>query len=138
MEQLSTSPEDQWEDWMDWDPKPRNLINLHSTKPLDLIGQTDSRKSSPVRADDRTLPPKSKASDSGSKSSRKRKVSPGVVDSPNKLNVAKSSEVQARSHSLVEKRYRNNLNDKITDVRLPLCACLLPRSHSSFRDTHGA
>lgn len=116
-EQASTSPEDQWEEWMDWNPKPKSLADQQPTPPSESIALGNSQRSS--RDGNRALnsPPVPKASGARVQPSKKRKVSADNANSSASPDGQKSSSVLNRSHSLVEKRYRNNLNDKITDLR---------------------
>jgi len=113
-EQASTSPEDQWEAWMDWNPTPKPLGDQQPTPPSESIA---SQRSSLDGNRAPNSPPSLEASDTGAQPNKKRKVCAEISDSPASPDGQKPAAVQNRSHSLVEKRYRNNLNDKISDLR---------------------
>ena len=91
------SIDEEWEEWMDWsndDPKEEQDLSRESTNGV----------SPPL------LSPQS---------SKKRKFSSesGESNTTSKAKASLKKTVQDRSHSIVEKRYRENLNQKIADLR---------------------
>ncbi|KAG8526810.1 uncharacterized protein KY384_008239 [Bacidia gigantensis] len=101
---------EEWEEWMDWDQVseigPQEKQNLALKSPNDKNHHSCSAHSG-VESD----------------RSRKRKSSIGsceVSTSPKRQSMEKAT-AQNKSHSLVEKRYRNNLNQRIAEleIRLP-------------------
>lgn len=105
----SMSPDNDWDHWMDWDPVRASTASIRlSTDGHDP--QTDqSRNPTPVSKEADAPPPPTK----------KRKISTESGDSSIRpaSQDDKSTSVQNKSHSIVEKRYRTNLNDKIADLR---------------------
>ena len=98
-----------WEEWMDWgvdQPKQEE-------EEEEDIHMTSARNSYSECGSSRDLPPLSP------QSSKKRKLSSDSDNAnlPKKPSSAPKKAVQDRSHSVVEKRYRENLNQKISDLR---------------------
>jgi hypothetical protein len=106
----TSNPDEGWERWMEWgattsQPSP----DQQPTPPSDSTGE-DTRKQ--VSWD-------SHISNASIQSSKKRKVSAeqaNITDNTAASPAGKSTSVQNRSHSIVEKRYRTNLNDKIVEL----------------------
>lgn len=117
MQQASTSPEDQWENWMDWNPTPKAPGDRRSTPPSESSATGCSERSSLETNRAPLSPPSSKTSDSGVQPSKKRKAFAENANSPSNTDGQPAPSVQNRSHSLVEKHYRNNLNEKIAELR---------------------
>ncbi|MCJ1272430.1 hypothetical protein MMC21_000216 [Puttea exsequens] len=115
-EQNSSSPDNEWEEWMDWDPKPR-FKDQEPTPPSETMTQDGSKRSSmdDPRPSDPSPAPNSPATEPYTP--KKRKLTSDTAQSRTSPQAAKLAAVQNRSHSLVEKRYRTNLNDKIADLR---------------------
>ena len=112
----AASPENGWEEWMEW-----NATATHShpdqqpTPPSDVAGE-DARGQS-VRI--------TKPAHTSLQSAKKRKLS----GEPVRMTIStggslegKSTAMQNRSHSIVEKRYRTNLNEKIAELRTSIPA----------------
>ena len=119
LQHASCSIEVVWEDWMDWNPSNNSVpgqqpISFFKTNAEDLNvhGAPTSQMRSPIRRSSPT---------------RKRKALQDVEDEVHQAQGrnGKITEVEIRSHSMVEKRYRTNLNDKIA---------LLSQSVPSLRD----
>lgn len=108
-QKVSCSPDDQWEDWMEWDPST-DRVSPSATSGEDLVKQSmaDSQTQSIINESFGSVTP-----------SRKRKTSEDPNSTPSFVqdNTGKSTSVQNKSHSLVEKRYRTNLNEKIAVLR---------------------
>lgn len=111
--------EDQWEEWMQWDGVAESLSP-----------QTPSRRSLETRESDQALSPTRSQtnpaqdsanfilqSESQTTSKKRKKTSEGVE--PFQVDSAKPNRQSGsqRSHTIIEKRYRTNLNDKITELR---------------------
>jgi hypothetical protein len=105
---VSCSPDDQWEDWMEWDP------SMDRASPS-VKSRGDFVEQNP--ADPQTQSTMNRSLDSVTLS-KKRKTSESPDSTPSLMrdNNGKSTS-QNKSHSLVEKRYRTNLNDKIVVLR---------------------
>ncbi|CAF9943495.1 MAG: hypothetical protein ALECFALPRED_000495 [Alectoria fallacina] len=113
-----SSPDKDWDHWMDWDPVSRSDRASTASMPLSIDGH-DLQRSSIETNESRNLTPISKENDPSTRPAKKRKASTESVDSATPLGSqdGKSTFVQNKSHSIVEKRYRTNLNDKIADLR---------------------
>ncbi|MCJ1450541.1 hypothetical protein MMC28_000874 [Mycoblastus sanguinarius] len=112
-ENTPSLPDDEWEEWMEWDPMadcPTDPMT-HSLKSAEEYHVRHDRL--------HALAPSSTPSDTQYQATKKRKVSPESVNSSECTGPShgKATSVQNRSHSIVEKRYRTNLNDKIADLR---------------------
>ena len=107
----ASSPGEEWEKWMEWDPTTaQSRLDQQPTPPSDLAGE-DARIISSRG---------SSFSNASVQSNKKRKVSAestNITASTAASPVGKLTSVQNRSHSIVEKRYRANLNDKIAELR---------------------
>ena len=100
---------EEWEEWMDWG------------------GEAETRGEQHNSEEETTNPPwplpsrhSSEVSPTSPQASRKRKLSSedeDIKDAPDANTSVKKPIVQDRSHSVVEKRYRENLNQKISDLR---------------------
>ncbi len=103
---------------MDWDPvSPSDQASNSS-----IQQSTHPRHPQPSSADTdeaRELPTTLNEDHASPRPTKKRKASIESADSPTRpgSHDAKSTSVQNKSHSIVEKRYRTNLNDKIADLR---------------------
>lgn len=111
--------QEQWEEWMQWDGVAEALSP-----------QTPSRRSLETRESDQALSPTRSQTNPGQDSanftvpresqsvSKKRKKSSEGVES-SEVESAKSNRQSGsqRSHTIIEKRYRTNLNDKIAELR---------------------
>lgn len=107
--------DDQWEKWMEWDPSTDSLPEQQSISPSSTSGQESDRRAlinSHLQFDghDNLLsssqPKKRKAFE---ETSGTTSIAQGTT--------GRSTSAQNKSHSLVEKRYRTNLNDKISELR---------------------
>ena len=114
----SNPPDNDWDQWMDWDPvypsdRPSPTSIQLATQPY------DPQRSSIHTEESRSLTPVSKEGGASPRPAKKRKVSTESADSSIRPGSQgrKSTSVQNKSHSMVEKRYRTNLNDKIADLR---------------------
>ena len=102
---VSNSSDNSWEDWMQWDPHPQpSSVETNESRdptPTSMAG---------AGAGD---------GDASPRPAKKRKASTESADSAKHLECqdGKSTSIQNKSHSIVEKRYRTNLNDKIADLR---------------------
>lgn len=97
LQKTSRALESQWDDWMDWGPSLDKVDGV--PKQVMMLSQTDIDEHKPKDSIRLT---------------RKRK---SLEDSDCILPSGRSSSVQNKSHSVVEKRYRTNLNDKIAELR---------------------
>ena len=110
----ASSPGKEWEEWMQWDPTTApSHPDQQPTPPSDFTGE-DARKQ--VSRD-------SSISNAFVQSNKKRKVSAESANMSTNVTATtagspagKSTSIQNRSHSIVEKRYRTNLNDKIAEL----------------------
>ena len=113
-----SSPGNEWHHWMDWDPvSPSDQASTASMR-LSTHGHHTQRSSAEFD-EPRKLTPIVKGGDTSPRPAKKRKVSPESTDSATRPGSqdGKLTSIQNKSHSLVEKRYRTNLNDKIADLR---------------------
>ena len=103
---------------MDWDPvSPSDQASTASMRIS--THNNDPQRSSVESEEPRNLTPTIKEDDAFPRPAKKRKVSTESADSatrPGSLD-RKLTSIQNKSHSIVEKRYRTNLNDKIADLR---------------------
>ena len=109
-EAKASSPEDEWEDWMEWNATTAQIHDQQPTPPSDIAGEGTHRHISRG----------AEFSDTSPQSAKKRKLSTEpttTMASTSGFSEGKSTSVQNRSHSIVEKRYRTNLNDKIAELR---------------------
>lgn len=109
--------EEQWEEWMQWDgvaeslsPTPRH--SLESRESDQTLSPTESQ-TSPAQDLAIFMP----QSESQTIFKKRKKILEGMESS--KFDSAKSNRQSGsqRSHTIIEKRYRTNLNDKITELR---------------------
>ncbi|CAD6592039.1 MAG: hypothetical protein ASARMPREDX12_008645 [Alectoria sarmentosa] len=112
------SPDKDWDHWMDWDSISRSDRASTASMQVSIDGH-DPQRSSNKTNESRNLTPISKEDDSSTRPAKKRKASTESVDSATRPSSqdGQSTSVQNKSHSIVEKRYRTNLNDKIADLR---------------------
>ena len=113
----STPPTNEWDQWMDWDPIPPSdqastasvRLSTHGHHPQTSSRETDEPQKLTHANEDAASP----------RPTKKRKASTESADSATRLGSpdGKSGSAQTKSHSIVEKRYRTNLNDKIADLR---------------------
>ena len=109
-EKKASSPEDEWEDWMEWNATTSQGHDQQPTPPSDIAGEDTHRR----------IPRGAEFSDTSPQSAKKRKLSTEpttTMASTSGFSEEKPTSVQNRSHSIVEKRYRTNLNDKIAELR---------------------
>ena len=114
----STSPDNDWDHWMDWDPVSRS--DLASTASVQLSTDShDPQRSSIEINEPRNLTPVFNEGDASPRPTKKRKASTESAKRATRPDSQdrKSTSVQNKSHSIVEKRYRTNLNDKIAELR---------------------
>ena len=103
---------------MHWDPvSPSDLVSTPSVPPS--IHGHDPQRSSIDDQDSRNLTPASKEGDASPRPAKKRKASTESADSAMRPGSrdGKPISAQNKSHSIVEKRYRTNLNHKIAELR---------------------
>ena len=111
--------EEQWEEWMQWDGVAESLSpQTPSRQSLDT--SVSDQSLSPTRS--QTIPSQDSAnfisqSEIQSGSNKRKKTSEGIGSS--KIEGAKPNRQAGsqRSHTIIEKRYRTNLNDKIVELR---------------------
>ena len=129
----SNSPDNNWDHWMDWDPISRSdLASTASVQP-----STDGhglQRSSIDTNQSRNLTPDSKEEDVSPRPAKKRKASAESADSVTRSGSqdGKPKSTQNKSHSIVEKRYRTNINDKIADLRKSIPSLRVPASAESL------
>lgn len=114
----STSPDNEWNNWMDWDPvSPSDQASTASMR-LSTHGH-DPHRSSVETDEPKILTSIVNEGDTPPRLSKKRKASTESDDSATRPGSrdGRIASVQNKSHSIVEKRYRTNLNDKIADLR---------------------
>ena len=101
---------DEWEEWMNWDLTPQS-------KPCDG-GAHEPSQTSPDGTCQLPSPVASTTSRAPFEHCNKRKISSDSQDvkPSSKRQSVEQLPVQNKSHSIVEKRYRNNLNQKITEL----------------------
>ena len=104
--------EEEWQDWMDWSNTVDNALpHRHGEK-----GPRTSSKGTHQLPS----PQASVISASSPKSSRKRKVSDedevSNTSAAEKKQANEEKSAQHKSHSIVEKRYRTNLNSRIAEL----------------------
>ena len=95
---------------MEWNATTAQGHDQQPTPPSDVAGE-DTR---------RHISRGAEFSDTSPQSAKKRKLSTEpttTMASTSGFSEGKSTSVQNRSHSIVEKRYRTNLNDKIAELR---------------------
>jgi len=114
-QKVSCSSEDQWEDWMEWAPLMDRVPDQRSVSPSPTSGEEFAKQTMANSQRKSTI----NGSFGSVNLSKKRKISedPNSTASSVPDNTGKSTSVQNKSHSLVEKRYRTNLNDKIAELR---------------------
>lgn len=114
----SNSPDNDWDHWMDWDPVFHSDLASTASMPPSADGH-DPKRSSIETNQSRDFTPISKEGDASTRPAKKRKASTESADSATRPDNqdGKSTSVQNKSHSIVEKRYRTNLNAKIADLR---------------------
>ena len=113
----SDSPGNEWDHWMDWDPvSPSEQASTASIR-LSAHGR-DPQRSSVETDESRNLTPIVKDVDNPPRPAKKRKISPESANSATRPGSQdrELTSVQNKSHSIVEKRYRTNLNDKIAHL----------------------
>lgn len=119
---LGSLPTEEWEEWMKWDGTTSSVltpqqsfrefcVTANSDKPSQ---PTDTRKFASACGSSETFKWPEVQLDS-----RKRKSLEEHIKTSRVGEVCDSSEPQLtkRSHTIIEKRYRNNLNQKITALR---------------------
>ena len=114
----SMSPDNDWDHWVEWDPVSRS--DRASTASIQLSTDGHDPQPSSIWTDQsRYLTPVSKEADASPPPAKKRKTSTESGDSTTRpaSQDDRSTSIQNKSHSIVEKRYRTNLNDKIADLR---------------------
>ena len=116
----SNSPDnDDWlSAWMVWDTVSPS--DQASTASIPLSTHDNDPQRSSIESDEpHNINPIVKEGDSSPPSAKKRKVSQESADAATRPGSRdrKLASVQNKSHSIVEKRYRTNLNDKIADLR---------------------
>ena len=103
------SPGSDWDHWMDFSPSDQ-ATTTHGNDPQRSSVESDEPQKlhSIVKEGDSSPPP-----------AKRRKASQESADAATRLGSRdrKLASVQNKSHSIVEKRYRTNLNDKIADLR---------------------
>ena len=122
----SSPPGSEWDHWMDWDPvSPSDQASTASMRPPSH--GHDPQRSSVETDEPQNLGPMVREGDASTRPAKKRKASTDSVELATRTQSrdGKPTSVQNKSHSIVEKRYRTNLNDKIADLR---------RSIPSLRD----
>ena len=115
-QEVSHPPGEAWEDWMDWNPTANPNQDRQLGSPPTTDGEDIMKKNEPPSPRVSNFVSSSNGPDP---SSRKRKAG-DILHSPTSLQPAQSDKLNAvkdRSHSIVEKRYRMNLNDKIAELR---------------------
>lgn len=114
----SNSPDNDWDHWMHWDPaSPSDRASTASGQLS--TNHHDAQHFSIETNESRDLTPISNEGHASPRPAKKRKASTESADSTTNPGSqdGKSTFVQNKSHSIVEKRYRTNLNDKIADLR---------------------
>ena len=114
----SDSPDNDWDHWIEWNAiSPFNRASIESIQ--SSAHPPDSQHSSVNGDESRNLTPVSKEGLTSPRPAKKRKVSTESAESatPPRSQRRNSTSVQNKSHSIIEKRYRTNLNDKIADLR---------------------
>lgn len=113
----SNSPDNGWDEWIDWKPtsptSPFEGVSIASIQ--SSAHPHDSQHSSVDRNESRNLTPLSKEGITSPQPAKKRKLSTESAESATQKLMSVVQHKQ--SHSIVEKRYRTNLNDKISDLR---------------------
>ena len=113
----SKSGDNDWDHWIDWKPtspfEGASIASIQSSAP-----HHDSQRSSVDKDESRNLTPVSEEAVTSPRPAKKRKVSTESVESATRSGSQgqKSMCAQKKSHSIVEKRYRTNLNDKIGEL----------------------
>ena len=113
----------EWDHWMDWDPaSPSDHVPVTAMR-LSAHGDDangdDAQLSSVKPGEPQSLTPMATEDAAFYHTSKKRKVSVESARSVARTSSkdGRSSSAPNKSHSIVEKRYRTNLNDKIADLR---------------------
>jgi hypothetical protein len=111
--------QEQWEEWMAWDgvaeslsPKPDPRRSLETKEPNDIFHPPRSPPNPGTEV--ATLVALNQAQPVTKK---RKKTSEGAATSEADGGKAKPPPGQERSHTIIEKRYRTNLNDKIAALR---------------------
>ena len=103
-------PDEEWQDWMDWSRTSETNEPQH----LEITPRTSSESAHQLPS------PQASITSEFPSYSKKRKVSDESNAPPDDLGLDKrtghKSTAQNKSHSLVEKRYRTNLNHKIAEL----------------------
>ena len=112
----SDSPDNNWDDWIDW--KPTSPFEGASIASIQSSAHPhDSQHSSVDRDESLNSTPLSKEGVTSHRPAKKRKVTESGESALRPGSQGqKSTCVHNKSHSIVEKRYRTNLNDKIADL----------------------
>ena len=129
----SNSPDNDWDHWMDWDPISRSdLASTASVQPS--TDGRDLQRSSIDTNQSRNLTPDSNEDDASPRPAKKRKASAESANSVTRSGSqdGKPKSTQNKSHSIVEKRYRTNINDKIADLRKTIPSLRVPTSAESL------
>lgn len=114
-------PSEDWEEWMDWD-QTKEACPSQSTS---LPSGSSMENTNPRNSLDAHISPGTSASANSpgtsisAQSPKKRKLSLEIGETSGRMKSHEEERkaVQDRSHSVVEKRYRMNLNQKIADLR---------------------
>lgn len=118
----SDSPDHDWDHWIEWNADSP----FHPAANESIISSAhppDSQYSSVIRDESPNSAPVSKEGITSPRPAKKRKVSTESAESGESPRSQRrnSTAVQYKSHnhshSIIEKRYRTNLNDKIADLR---------------------
>jgi len=111
----SCSPEEAWEDWMEWNPSKDPVAEEQLVSPATTSGE-ESREQNGADSQAQSIIDGSGHSNIPTKKRKAFEIDDDV--SPrSKGQSGRPNAVQNRSHSLVEKRYRSNINDKIAELR---------------------
>lgn len=114
----SYSPDNDWDHWIEWNAvSPSDRASIASVQ--SSAHPPDSQHSSVHGNESPNFSPVSKEGPTSPRPAKRRKVSTESAESatPPGSQRQNSKSVQNKSHSIVEKRYRTNLNDKIADLR---------------------
>lgn len=111
--------QEQWEEWMQWDGVAGTLSPQTTPRPSLENSESDQSSSAP-RSQTNPIqdPAKLIVQTKSQQISKKRKKSSEGIEST-ELEGGKSNRQSGsqRSHTIIEKRYRTNLNDKIAELR---------------------
>ena len=123
LQDSSSSSEEAWEDWMEWNPPTDSILSRQLVSPSKSVDENPHPPDG-ARVLAQSPFPRTETSKIQIKKRKTLQDVEDVMPQPQRQN-GKNTAVQTRSHSLVEKRYRTNLNDKIA---------LLCHSVPSLRD----